>query len=185
MFLVEQYTEGVAEEEDSMNRPDNRVEDTCHVPAMESAGKYVSAIYRHLQILIADEMKPYRIGSGQYIFLITIADHEGITQKGLSEELVIDKTTTAKAVSKLEAEGYVKRVASVEDQRFNRLYLTNEGNEILPHVRVKLRELVGISRQGMADEEYELLVSLLKRMLSNLCAEVRKEEGRSEDERQI
>ncbi|WP_020617380.1 MarR family winged helix-turn-helix transcriptional regulator [Paenibacillus daejeonensis] len=157
----------------------------CSDAPVESAGKYVSAIYRHLQMLIADGLKPYRIGSGQYIFLITIADQEGITQKGLSEELVIDKTTTAKAVSKLESEGYVKRVASAEDQRFNQLYLTEAGYEVLPHVRARLRGLVGVSRQGMTDEEYELLVSLLKRMLSNVCAEVHNEEGRSEHERQV
>ncbi|MFS0725229.1 MarR family winged helix-turn-helix transcriptional regulator [Paenibacillus sp. 1P07SE] len=151
--------------------------DAGSVPAVESAGKYVGAIYRHLQILIADELKPYRIGSGQYIFLITIAEREGITQKALSEELLIDKTTTAKAVSKLEAEGYVKRVPSQEDQRFNQLYLTEAGREVLPLVKGKLQGMIGISRQGMSDEEYALLVSLLKRMLSNVCDEVHKEGG--------
>lgn len=146
-------------------------------PAMESAGKYVSAIYRHLQILIADELKPYRIGSGQYIFLITIAGREGITQKALSEELLIDKTTTAKAVSKLEAEGYVKRVAAQEDQRFNRLLLTEAGREVLPKVKEKLRQLVGVGRQDMTDAEYATLISLLKRMLTNVCAELHRKGG--------
>ena len=77
--------------------------------AVESHGKYISAIYRHMQILIAAEMAPFRIGSGQYIFLMAIAGQEQITQKALSEELLIDKTTTAKAIAKLEAEGYVRR----------------------------------------------------------------------------
>ncbi|XID93300.1 MarR family winged helix-turn-helix transcriptional regulator [Paenibacillaceae bacterium WGS1546] len=151
-------------------------DDTQH-PAIESAGKYISAIYRHLQIAIAGELEPYRIGSGQYIFLITIAEREGITQKSLSEELLIDKTTTAKAVSKLEAEGYVKRVALQGDQRFNQLFLTEAGREILPKVKGKLRKLAGIYRQGMTDEEYGTLIVLLKRMLKNVCAEQRNKGG--------
>ena len=165
------------EEEGKLSeRADGSLE-AVHAAATESAGKYVSAIYRHLQILIAAELKPYRIGSGQFIFLLTVAEQEGITQKALSEELLIDKTTTAKAISKLEAEGYVKRVASQEDQRFNQLYLTKAGREVLPHVKGTLREVVGISRQGMRDEEYVVLVSLLKRMLRNVCTEVHRKGG--------
>ena len=95
--------------------------------AVESHGKYISAIYRHMQILIAAEMAPFRIGSGQYIFLMAIAGQEQITQKALSEELLIDKTTTAKAIAKLEAEGYVRREADPADNRFQLLYLTEAG----------------------------------------------------------
>lgn len=143
----------------------------------ESAGKYISAIYRHHQMKIASELEPYRIGSGQYIFLITIAEREGITQKSLSEELLIDKTTTAKAVSKLEAEGYVKRVALRGDQRFNQLFLTEAGREVLPKVKSKLSKLADIYRQGMNDEQYDTLIELLKRMLKNVCAEQRDKGG--------
>jgi DNA-binding MarR family transcriptional regulator len=39
---------------------------------------------------------------------MSIAYKEEISQKALSEELLIDKTTTAKAIGKLEAEGLLK-----------------------------------------------------------------------------
>lgn len=143
----------------------------------ESANKYVSAIYRHLQIAIADELAAYKIGSGQYIFLLTIAEKQGMTQKALSEELLIDKTTTAKAISKLEAEGYVKRVASREDQRCNQLYLTEEGSAVVPKVKERLRKLMSIGRQGISDAEYELLIDLLKRVLNNVHAIVNNKGG--------
>lgn len=96
-------------------RPNNK--DTT-----ESHGQYISAIYRHMQILISTELQPYRIGSGQYIFLMSIAFHQPITQKALSERLLIDKTTTAKAIAKLEAEGYVRREADPADNRYQLLF---------------------------------------------------------------
>lgn len=140
----------------------------------ESSGKYISAIYRHQQMIIAKQLEPYHIGSGQYIFLITVAEREGITQKGLSEALLIDKTTTAKAISKLESEGYVRRETSSEDGRCNQLYLTDSGKAVMPQVREKLDMVVGMSREGLSDEEYALFLSLIKRILKNLHDEVHK-----------
>lgn len=145
----------------------------------ESANKYVSAIYRHLQIVISDELAEFRIGSGQFIFLLEIAEMQGITQKALSEMLLVDKTTTAKAINKLEAEGYVRRVPSPEDQRCNQLYLTEDGKAAVPKVKERLYKLMMIGRKGFSDEEYELYLTLSKRMLHNIHARVlQKEEGK-------
>ena len=134
----------------------------------ESHGQYISAIYRHMQILISAELAPYRIGSGQYIFLMAIAFRQPITQKALSEVLLIDKTTTAKAIAKLEAEGYVRREADPADNRYNLLYLTDSGREVVPKVQEALARVKNKTRKGISDEEYDMLVSLLKIVLRNL-----------------
>ncbi|MFB9274171.1 MarR family winged helix-turn-helix transcriptional regulator [Cohnella cellulosilytica] len=134
----------------------------------ESHGQYISAIYRHMQILISAELAPYRIGSGQYIFLMAIAFQQPITQKALSEKLLIDKTTTAKAIAKLEAEGYVRREADPVDNRYHLLYLTDTGREVVPKVQEALARVKKKTRKGITDEEYDLLVSLLKIVLRNL-----------------
>ncbi|MFH5183787.1 MarR family winged helix-turn-helix transcriptional regulator [Paenibacillus sp. TAB 01] len=134
----------------------------------ESHGQYISAIYRHMQILISAELAPYRIGSGQYIFLMAIAFRQPITQKALSEVLLIDKTTTAKAIAKLEAEGYVWREADPADNRYNLLYLTDSGREVVPKVQEALARVKNKTRKGISDEEYDMLVNLLKIVLHNL-----------------
>ncbi|SEN22144.1 MarR family winged helix-turn-helix transcriptional regulator [Lihuaxuella thermophila] len=146
------------------------------MPSCESPGRYISAIYRHLQILITAQLQPYRIGSGQYIFLMTIAKKEGISQKALSEELLIDKTTTAKAIRKLEAEGYVRRETDPTDNRYNLLYLTQSGRAVVPKVQAALNDISRKSRVGMDDEEYELMLALLKKMLCNVSEQVRRRE---------
>jgi DNA-binding MarR family transcriptional regulator len=135
---------------------------------VESHGQYISAIYRHMQVLISAELAPYRIGSGQYIFLMAIANQQPITQKELSKKLLIDKTTTAKAITKLEAEGYVRREADPADNRYHLLYLTNSGREAIPKVQEALARVKNKTRKGISDEEYGLLVSLLKIVLRNL-----------------
>ncbi|MFD1956365.1 MarR family winged helix-turn-helix transcriptional regulator [Paenibacillus thailandensis] len=134
----------------------------------ESHGQYISAIYRHMQVLISSELAPYRIGSGQYIFLMAIASREPTTQKALSEKLLIDKTTTAKAIAKLEAEGYVRREADPADNRYHLLYLTEAGREVVPKVKEALARVKNKTRRGITDEQYDLLLSMLKIVLRNL-----------------
>ncbi|NJJ40725.1 MarR family transcriptional regulator [Paenibacillus sp. 7028] len=121
-----------------------------------------------MQVLISSELAPYRIGSGQYIFLMAIAIQQPITQKELSEKLLIDKTTTAKAIAKLEAEGYVRREADPADNRYHLLYLTDLGREVVPKVQEALARVKNKTQKGITDEEYDLLVSLLKIVLRNL-----------------
>ncbi|MGO4371761.1 MarR family winged helix-turn-helix transcriptional regulator [Paenibacillus sp. MCAF20] len=134
----------------------------------ESHGHYISAIYRHMQVFISAELAPYRIGSGQYIFLMAIANQQPTTQKELSEKLLIDKTTTAKAIAKLEAEGYVRREADPADNRYQLLFLTESGHEVVPKVQEALNRVKSKSKKGMSDEEYELLIGLLKNVLRNI-----------------
>jgi DNA-binding MarR family transcriptional regulator len=140
----------------------------------EPFGHYLSAIYRHLQMLIAAELAPFRIGSGQYIFLLMITANEGISQKELSEELLIDKTTTAKAVKKLEAEGYVIREVDPADNRYYKIYLTESGKIMIPKVQDVLKKVMNISLNGISDNEHQLLTGLLKKMLLSLNDQVRK-----------
>jgi DNA-binding MarR family transcriptional regulator len=139
----------------------------------ESYGKYISTIYRHMQILIAAELAPFRIGSWQYIFLLAIAGKEKITQKALSEVLLIDKTTTAKAIAKLGAEGYVRRESDPEDKRYHLLYLTEAGRAVVPKVQEALDHVRNKSLIGISDEEYAIMLGLLKKVLRNVSEQVR------------
>ncbi|MBP1975229.1 MarR family winged helix-turn-helix transcriptional regulator [Cohnella thailandensis] len=136
--------------------------------ATESHGQYISAIYRHMQVLISAELAPYRIGAGQYIFLMAISFRQPVTQKALSETLLIDKTTTAKAIAKLEEEGYVRREADPADNRYQLLYLTEAGREVVPKVQEALWRVKSKTRKGISDEEYDLLLGLLRIVLRNL-----------------
>ncbi|MGN7457334.1 MarR family winged helix-turn-helix transcriptional regulator [Paenibacillus pasadenensis] len=134
----------------------------------ESHGPYISAIYRHMQVLISAELAPHRIGSGQYMFLMAIAQQEPLTQKALSEKLLVDKTTTAKAIAKLEAEGYVRREADPADQRFQLLYLTEAGREVVPQVQEALNRVRTKTAAGIDEAEYAMFIRLLKTVLGNL-----------------
>lgn len=146
----------------------------------ESFGKYISAIYRQQQILINNRLKPYGIGSGQYIFLVNIHKHEGLSQKELSNLITIDKTTTAKAVRKLEDEGYIYREQDEEDKRYHKLYLTQKGKDFIPTLVEILKSITDTLSSGMSAKQHEQTIESLKLMLENACKSV--EESRKKEE---
>lgn len=66
----------------------------------KSVGRYISILYRQAQAYISSQMKQYNIGSGQYSFLLVLYRNDGISQEELSDQLMIDKGTTARAIDK-------------------------------------------------------------------------------------
>lgn len=133
----------------------------------ESLGKYIAELYRHQQMMINNYLKPYNIGGGQYIFLLNIYKYEGISQKDLSKLLHVDKTTTTKAINKLEKEGYVYRVKGLQDKRYYRLYLTEKGINFIPTLKDTLKSISKILKTGMSETEFDEAIRLLKIMLRN------------------
>lgn len=138
----------------------------------DEIGMYISVLYRHMQILVSAGLQPYGIGSGQLSFFLVIATMEGISQKKLSEELLIDKTTTAKAVRKLEAEGYVRREVDPSDKRYHRLFLTEAGREVLPKIEEILGDITCQGRAGINDGEMEIMMTALHKVLNNVTEQV-------------
>lgn len=96
----------------------------------EYLGKYISLIYRQANVFFSKEFSKFEIGSGQYLFMIQLYNHDGISQEELSDLVNIDKGTTAKAIKKLQESGLVTRSKDDSDKRINRIYLTKKALSI-------------------------------------------------------
>lgn len=142
----------------------------------ETIGKLTAAINRNLQIILNHKLKDISIRSGQYDFFYVISLYEGITQKELSEWLYISKSTTAKAVKNLMDHGYVRKEKDTEDNRYDRLYLTEKGKQISAQMQETFKEVVDVTTRNLSPLEVNQTKALLKRILNNVL-----EENRTED----
>lgn len=138
----------------------------------ESIGKSISIIYRYRQILVNHKLKPYNLGSGQHIFLINIASNEGINQKELTSLVKIDKATTAKALKKLEEHGYIYRQCDDSDRRYNKLFLTEKGHEVMPVINDILNEITDELVKGLDENECRQFKQSLNKILDNVIDSV-------------
>ncbi|MBA4701314.1 MAG: MarR family transcriptional regulator [Ruminococcus sp.] len=138
---------------------------------MDNIGKLNAAVYRNLQSILNYKLRDIPIRGGQHDFLYVISKREGITQKELSQELYVDKSTTAKAVKSLVSLGYIRKEPSPDDKRFEKLYLTEKGQEIKEHIQNTFLELVEIATKSLSAKEAEEAVRLLKVILDGLIEE--------------
>lgn len=132
-----------------------------------SIGKWISILNRHSHAYITKHLKEYNIGSGQYVFIVTLYKNNGISQDKLSELLNIDKGTTAKAIKKLEEEGYVRREVDPDDRRAYKLYATEKALAIEPVICEVLKDANKILSIGFTDEDKAITRKLLEKMSEN------------------
>lgn len=136
----------------------------------KSFGHHISVIYRHLQIHLNQEFTTFGFGSGQYLYFNYISRHEGITQKEMSELLLIDKATTAKAIQKLSKQGYIRAEQHPDDRRCYRLFLTEKGQSIVPEVRNIMKNTMSILSDGMSKKESDEALKYLHTMYINIIS---------------
>lgn len=131
------------------------------------AGKSLSVIYRYSQHYFNAVLKEYNLGSGQYAFLLNLYNNDGISQGTLTEITKFDKATTARAITKLVSEGYVKREVSETDRREYKLYTTEKAKDIQENLIEIMNQWNQILMKEMTEEEIEFLIKILNKVESN------------------
>ncbi|AET66087.1 transcriptional regulator [Desulfosporosinus orientis DSM 765] len=126
-----------------------------------------SVLYRYGQSYISKRLEFLNIGSGQYVFLMTLFRTGGISQEELSKYLRIDKGTTAKAIKKLEEAGYVIREIDLRDKRAYKVYLTPKAVEVISTIQAAAKEWENIITSGLSEEEKQWVEKILLKMSEN------------------
>lgn len=80
---------------------------------------------------------------------------------------MVDKATTARAMKKLETEGYVTRTRDEEDRRVHHLHVTDKGLKFKPILKTILDEWTSGLTRGLPEDEKEYLLDLLSKLERN------------------
>ncbi len=109
--------------------------------------------------------------AGMKWFLLTVlARSDGLSQGEFTQRYELDPSRVTRTAQSLEGDGLIRRERDPEDNRLMRMYLTQEGREVLrrlPEINDELRRRV---HSVLSEEEFEEL----RRMLG-LLAEAMKE----------
>ena len=138
-------------------------EDECR-----QIGRYISQLYRKGSTFINKGVSKYGIGSGQFMFLLELYIKDGKNQEEISEILKIDKGTTARALKKLEEEGFVTRIKDENDKRANKIYLNNKAKEVEDGVLDVLIDWNKQITKTLTKEEEDVLKNLLEKVCDNI-----------------
>ena len=113
------------------------------------------------------------LGSGGHIFIIKLNEKDGMTQNEITEMLHFDKAHTARTIIKLIDLGYVRKEQNEKDKRSHRLFLTNNGKDLIPAIKQAVDNWNKTLTSGFSSEEKKMLFELLNKMVEKSISEVK------------
>ncbi|MGG0155851.1 MarR family transcriptional regulator [Bacillus velezensis] len=97
----------------------------------QSYGFLLGKVLQRMESKFAEGLLPYEINARQYGVLLFIKENPYSSQKEISENLQIDRTTMVSHIDHLETLGFVERTKNPNDRRSYSLKITEKGNDVL------------------------------------------------------
>lgn len=138
---------------------------------MTSNLREIGMIARALDSISNVEFKSFNLTKGQYLYLARIAENPGIIQEELSEMIMVDRTTVARAVKKLLADGLIVKRDNAENLKIKHLEVTDKGRELYDVIKRENDYSEMIALQGFTADEVQTLNDLLHRMRENVATD--------------
>ena len=142
--------------------------DTKKYSEHKHIAKYISQLYRKGSSYINKEISKYGIGSGQFMFLLELYKKDGKNQEEIAEDLKMDKGTTARALKKLEEQGFLTRLKDEKDKRSNKIYLSDKAKNIREDIFDILDDWNKQITKSLDKEEVKILEDLLEKVSKNI-----------------
>jgi len=129
-------------------------------------GKASTAIARRLQRKI--NARGLNLTIEQWSVLYQLWEKEGLSQQELCNATFRDKPSITRLVDNLEKLNLVKRVASENDRRINRIYLTRQGQKMEEQAMTMAEETLNEALKGVPAEQIEVCKQVLQIVYDNL-----------------
>ena len=92
---------------------------------------------------------------------------DGIHQEQLAQDLLLDKTTCTRQITKLKTAGLITKEPDPNDKRANKIYLTKKAHTIKKDVRHILNTWRKILLQNFTPEDQQQFLTYLQQTIEN------------------
>ena len=114
------------------------------------------------------EMSDADLTPRQFAVLVTVSQHEGVSQTGLVERTGIDRSTLADIVSRMLKKGLLQRRRTKEDARAYAVKLTEEGRRILRSSDPLAKKVDERILEALPSKQREQFIGLLLSIVDRL-----------------
>lgn len=128
----------------------------------------IGMIARALDSISNIEFKDLDLTRGQYLYLVRIYENPGIIQEKLAEMIKVDRTTAARAIKKLEMQGFIQKRPDEQNKKIKKLYPTEKGKKVYPLLRREGEHSMEVALSGFTPEEKETIFKLVHRVRENV-----------------
>ncbi|MGG1574989.1 MarR family winged helix-turn-helix transcriptional regulator [Fictibacillus sp. NRS-1165] len=135
---------------------------------MKEILREIGMIARALDSISNIEFKEYDLTKGQYLYLVRICENPGIIQEKLAEMIKVDRTTAARAIKKLEINGFIEKKEDKHNKKIKKLFPTEKGKNVFPFIKRENDYSNIVALEGFSEREVETLFNLLQRVRKNI-----------------
>ncbi|MGW6664449.1 MarR family winged helix-turn-helix transcriptional regulator [Peribacillus sp. NPDC055009] len=128
----------------------------------------IGMIARALDSISNIEFKEYDLTKGQYLYLVRICENPGFIQEKLAEMIKVDRTTAARAIKKLEINGFIVKKEDKHNKKIKKLFPTEKGNKVYPFIKSENDYSNIVALEGFSKREVETIFNLLQRVRKNI-----------------
>lgn len=139
--------------------------------AEPAIGRLMAVISRNVQAHFRVTLSDIGFNASYLQYLFVIRTYSGINQNRLAYILAVGKPSASKAVKYLRKKELIRCEQDDDDQRSNRLFVTDKGRRIAEVFKQKYMEMNAQLTRGFDDSEQALLKSMLIRMVQNTAAD--------------
>ncbi|AVO28203.1 MarR family winged helix-turn-helix transcriptional regulator [Megasphaera elsdenii] len=116
---------------------------------------------------IARRIKREGLMPGQPKILEYLWFHDGASQKDISRECIIDKSTVTSLLKRMENLDLIRKETRPEDQRGINIYLTDKGWEKAKEIRKVIYATDDAMWQGIPEEEKQQFMRTFHKIIAN------------------
>ncbi|MEW5592015.1 MarR family transcriptional regulator [Peribacillus frigoritolerans] len=135
---------------------------------MKEILREIGMIARALDSISNIEFKEYDLTKGQYLYLVRICENPGIIQEKLAEMIKVDRTTAARAIKKLEINGFIEKKEDKHNKKIKKLFPTEKGKNVYPFIKNENDYSNIVALEGFSEREVETISDLLQRVRKNV-----------------
>ncbi|WP_068503619.1 MarR family winged helix-turn-helix transcriptional regulator [Paenibacillus kribbensis] len=135
---------------------------------MKEILREIGMIARALDSISNIEFKEYDLTKGQYLYLVRICENPGIIQEKLAEMIKVDRTTAARAIKKLEINGFIEKKDDKHNKKIKKLFPTEKGKNVYPFIKKENDFSNIVALEGFSESEVESIFNLLQRVRKNI-----------------
>ena len=123
---------------------------------------------RLLLFQVNEQVRPHGVSQGQLPILCCLQEEEGQTQAELCRKIQVEQPTMANTLRRMERDGLIVRIASEEDKRQVRIYLTEQIRPTVAALQQKRDEVVACMTRNLSAADLTAFHRLLDQARVNL-----------------
>ncbi|EGK12916.1 MarR family winged helix-turn-helix transcriptional regulator [Kroppenstedtia eburnea] len=135
---------------------------------MKQILREIGMIARALDSISNIEFKELELSKGQYLYVVRICENPGIIQEKVAEMIKVDRTTAARAIKKLEMNGFIEKRADAQNKKIKKLFPTEKAKKIYPLIIRENDHSNEVALQGFSEEDAEMIFNQLQRIRKNI-----------------